>query len=120
VDLQPGANKIQQLEVWNPGEIETQLLIVYSPAHFLAWRIFSAANWFSSLISLGVISLQLHVLITAYEGLIKDRAILSAEVMHEYDTKFVNPRLHGLKRDIGTMTNEAEMVDSWRHYGHRD
>lgn len=27
VDLQPGANKIQQLEVWNPGELETHILM---------------------------------------------------------------------------------------------
>lgn len=27
VDLQPGANKIQQLEVWNPGELEQHILM---------------------------------------------------------------------------------------------
>ena len=27
VDLQSGANKIQQLEVWNPGELETNLFV---------------------------------------------------------------------------------------------
>jgi len=27
VDLQTGANKVQQLEVWNPGELETKLFM---------------------------------------------------------------------------------------------
>lgn len=85
------------------------------------------------------------MLVFAFQGLIKDKAILSAEVLHEYDTKvwirhidlkkldltaayrisllltqFVNPRLHGIKKDVGTMTNEAEMVDSWRGFRYRE
>ena len=36
--------------------------------------------------------------------------------MHEYDAKFVNPRINYARRDVSTMTNEAEMVDLnyWR------
>ena len=29
----------------------------------------------------------MYLLVFAYEGLIKDKTILSAEVLHEYDTK---------------------------------
>lgn len=37
--------------------------------------------------------------------------------MHEYDAKFVNPRINYARKDASTMTNEAEMVDvrSWRY-----
>ncbi|KAF9512083.1 hypothetical protein BS47DRAFT_1109378 [Hydnum rufescens UP504] len=38
---------------------------IYSPAHFLVWKIFSPENWFHSFISLdlGLISLLTHALV---------------------------------------------------------
>ncbi|KAF9513576.1 hypothetical protein BS47DRAFT_1329438 [Hydnum rufescens UP504] len=121
IDLQPGSNKVQQLDLWNPGDLETALFmhvsfLIYSPAHFLAWKIFSAENWFYSFFSMGLISLQMYTLVFAYTALIKDKAILSAEVLHEYDAKFVTPRLHPIKKDKSVMTHEAVMVDDWRRY----
>lgn len=46
-----------------------------------------------------------------------DRAALQAEVMHEYNAKFVHPRVFVPKRDASVSTSEAEMVsarDLWR------
>lgn len=64
-----------------------------------------------------------------YEALVKDRAIISAEVMNEYDQKvrsgppssslvdataqFVNPRIFPVRRDVATSTNEAEFITSY-------
>jgi len=105
--------KVQQLNVWAPGDLERYLFAVYSPAHALVWTVFSASNWVISLLLMGVLTLQLYALTFSYEALLKDRMIISAEVMHEYDEKFVNPRLHVVKTDACVMTHEAEMVD-WR------
>ncbi|KAI6028410.1 hypothetical protein F5J12DRAFT_888935 [Pisolithus orientalis] len=46
----------------------------------------------------------------AYEALVKDRAILAAEVMHEYNEGFVHPRINPVRRDVAVMTHQAEMV----------
>ena len=54
-----------------------------------------------------------------------DRAALQAEVMHEYNAKFVHPRVFVPKRDACVSTSEAEMVSArdWRappvHQQHR-
>ncbi|KAG9091800.1 hypothetical protein FRC06_000377 [Ceratobasidium sp. 370] len=75
--------------------------------------IFSSSTWFVALILMSVISCQIHVLSQSYEGLLKDRRILNAEVMHEYNEKFVYPRIIPVRKDACVMTHEAEMV-SWR------
>lgn len=52
-----------------------------------------------------------------YSTLVSDRAALQAEVMHEYNAKFVHPRVFVPKRDACVSTSEAEMVsarDLWR------
>lgn len=58
---------------------------------------------------------QLNALVLAYGYLIADKVILSAEVLNEYDQKFVFPRIFPVRRDVSTQTNEAEMVapDYW-------
>lgn len=76
IDLQPGSGKVQQLDVWYPGDTEMALFTyvfslytscpshnlcsVYSPAHFLAWTVFSSANWLYAFLLLGLISLQVR------------------------------------------------------------
>lgn len=57
------------------------------------------------------ISFQARALTTTYEALLKDRTIIAAEVLHEYDEKYVSPRIHPVKRDACVMTSEAEFVD---------
>ncbi|KAF8760213.1 AAA domain [Rhizoctonia solani] len=107
------AANVQQLDVWNPGELELSIFTIYSPAHALLWMIFSSHTWFVALILMAFISGQIFVLTRSYEGLLKDRRILQGEVMHEYNEKFVYPRVMPVRKDACVMTHEAEMV-SWR------
>ncbi|CAE6445160.1 unnamed protein product [Rhizoctonia solani] len=106
------ANNVQQLDMWNPGELELSLFSVYSPAHALLWMIFSSHTWFVALILMVAISGQIFALTRSYEGLIKDRRIIQGEVMNEYNEKFVYPRVMPVRKDACVMTHEAEMV-SW-------
>ncbi|KAH7343652.1 hypothetical protein B0J17DRAFT_713817 [Rhizoctonia solani] len=106
------ANNVQQLDMWNPGELELSLFSVYSPAHALLWMIFSSHTWFVALILMAVISGQIFALTRSYEGLIKDRRIVQGEVMNEYNEKFVYPRVMPVRKDACVMTHEAEVV-SW-------
>ncbi|KZS89935.1 hypothetical protein SISNIDRAFT_488797 [Sistotremastrum niveocremeum HHB9708] len=112
-DLSRKSNQIQELEVWAPGDFEKTLFTVYSPVHSLLWRTWDFNNWFLVLCILGLVSLQVHGLMYTYEALVKDRAIISAEVMNEYDQKFVNPRIFPVRRDVATSTNEAEFITSY-------
>ncbi|KAI0306568.1 hypothetical protein B0F90DRAFT_1808237 [Multifurca ochricompacta] len=109
-----GGPRVQELEVWTPSEGELMLFCVYSPIHVFLWMLWNAGNWIMmAAIMLGV-SFQVRVLTTTYEALLKDRAIIAAEVLHEYDAKFVSPRIYPVRRDACVMTNEAEIVDHTR------
>ncbi|QRV87409.1 hypothetical protein RhiJN_15427 [Ceratobasidium sp. AG-Ba] len=86
---------------------------IYSPAHALLWMIFSSGTWFVAFILMAVTSGQIYALSRSYDGLLKDRMILNKEVMHEYNEKFVYPRIMPVRKDACVMTHEAEVV-SWR------
>lgn len=64
---------------------------------------------------------QTFLLVHLYSTLVSDRASLQAEVMHEYNAKFVNPRVFAPKRDACVSTSQAEMVgaDDWLRAGRR-
>lgn len=76
---------VQQLEMWIPGELERRLLAVYSPAHALLWICTGSTNWVPMCVVMCVVGVQTGTLIKAYEGLMRDKGILAAEVMHEYN-----------------------------------
>ncbi|KAL6305348.1 hypothetical protein BKA93DRAFT_731179 [Sparassis latifolia] len=105
------AERLQQLEVWAPGELENVLFAIYSPVHALLWTAVSSANWMRMLIVMAVVSAQLRAVTYSYEALLKDRTIIAAEVLHEYDEKFVFPRVNPVRKDAAVMTHQAEMVD---------
>jgi len=105
---------VQELEVWTPGEVELMLFCVYSPIHVFLWMLWNSGNWIMMAAVMVAVSFQVRVLTTTYEALLKDRAIIAAEVLHEYDEKFVSPRINPVRRDACVMTNEAEIVDHIR------
>jgi Protein of unknown function (DUF2418) len=51
-------SKVQELEVWTPSEIETELFSIYSPAHALLWLAIGSTNWLLSILIMGVVGLQ--------------------------------------------------------------
>ncbi|PCH37950.1 hypothetical protein WOLCODRAFT_135950 [Wolfiporia cocos MD-104 SS10] len=108
-----GNEKIQQLEVWTPGELEGRLFSIYSPVHALLWTAVTSASWMHMCCIMAVVGVQLRALTRAYEALLKDRAIIAAEVLHEYNAKFVNPRVNPIRKDVAVMTHQAEVVDYW-------
>jgi hypothetical protein len=109
-----GGTRVQELEVWTPGEGELMLFCVYSPIHVFLWMLWNTGNWIMMAAVMAAVSFQVRILMTTFEALLKDRAIIAAEVLHEYDEKFVSPRIHPVRRDACVMTNEAEIVDYLR------
>ena len=55
---------------------------------------------------------QTYGLIHVYSQLVRDRQTISREVMHEYDAKFVNPRVNYARRDASTSTAEDEAEEA--------
>lgn len=107
------AEEIQQLEVWTPGEFERMLMTLYSPVHGVLWICTDGTNWVLMCVVMVLVGIQMGALSEAYEGLVKDRAVLAAEVMHEYNESFVYPRVNPLRRDAAVMTHQSEMVNIW-------
>ncbi|KAI8989644.1 hypothetical protein BD414DRAFT_414315 [Trametes punicea] len=105
--------RVQQLEVWTPRELELALFGTYSPVHALLWMATTSANWMMMFLIMFAVGVQTRALSRSYEALLKDRAIIAAEVLHEYDEKFVYPRVNPVRKDAAVMTHESEMVDVW-------
>jgi hypothetical protein len=66
---------------------------------------------FNALLLQVMLSVQLLLLSSLYTQQSKDQAIVQKEVMHEYDTKFVHPRIHPIVRDVGTQISEDQPMD---------
>lgn len=86
---------------------------LYPPPLALTYHFLTPSSFIPSVIVGSVLLLQSYALVSSYSQLLADRATLQAEVMHEYDTKFVKPRLFLQKRDAATSTSELE-YSVWR------
>jgi len=53
-------SRVQQLEIWEPSEMELELFSIYSPAHSLVWLAIVSSNWLLSLLIMVLIGVQVH------------------------------------------------------------
>jgi len=106
-------SKTQHLEVWTPGELEKELFLIYSPATCFLWMATNSTNWILTFAVMILVQVQLSMVTHAFQALVKDKEIIAAEVMHEYDEKFVYPRINPVRRDVAVMTHQAEVIDVW-------
>jgi hypothetical protein len=108
-----GPHRVQQLEVWAPGETEIALFCIYSPVHAFLWMATTGSNWVLMCFVMVGVAVQLQAFKQSFEALLKDRTIIASEVMHEYNDKFVNPRVNPIRKDAAVMTNQSELVNVW-------
>jgi hypothetical protein len=54
-------SKIQELDVWTPGDLELQLFSLYSPVHAFLWLATSSANWIAMLFSMGLLTITVRL-----------------------------------------------------------
>lgn len=117
---------VWELAVWDPVPLGLQLFCWFSPGHVLVYLLFlptlasdprPSVTVFTALLLEGLMSSQLILLQSSFSQQEKDSAIIHKEVMSEYDTKFVHPRLNPLVRDVGTQfeenAKEDENVDTY-------
>lgn len=58
-----------------------------------------------------IVSFLLSHLAHSYAQLVKDRMVLSAEVMKEYDRRFVYKKVFGMRVDRSVQTEQGELID---------
>lgn len=101
-------------------------LSLYSPAHALWWAVAGSlglgawTTWLLTAVLMAAFSVQTYYLALQYAALVRDRQLVSAEVLREYDekvraplTKFVLPRAMPLVREASTMTDLAAHDIDW-------
>ncbi|TGZ84432.1 hypothetical protein EX30DRAFT_338956 [Ascodesmis nigricans] len=116
------ARDVWEVSVWDPTPLSLALLAYLSPVHiavyFLSFPItptytYTASGVSSSSTILTVLATQILLTImlrwlqTAFTQQAKDLRIIHREVLHEYDTKFVQPRVNIRKRDVAIQCTES-------------
>jgi hypothetical protein len=108
---------VWELSVWDPLPVCLHLFCLFSPGHVLVYYMFlplaplearPSVTVFNCLVLQVILSVQLLLLQARFSQQNKDTAIIQKEVMHEYDTKFVHPRLYPTVRDAGTQFTEHD------------
>lgn len=102
---------VWELAVWDPIPFCLRLFCLFSPGHVLVYWLFlpthamdpRPSTTVATTIFLQVLlSLQLLFLQFNFSQQTKDTAVIHKEVLNEYDTKFVHPRLNPPVRDVAT------------------
>ncbi|KAG6034932.1 hypothetical protein E4U41_006296 [Claviceps citrina] len=108
---------VWELSVWDPLPVCVRLLCLFSPGHVLVYLTSMplapldprpSVTVFNTLIMQIVLSVQMILLSSRYSQQAIDSAVIQREVFHEYDTKFVQPRIHPIVRDVGTQMSEEQ------------
>lgn len=106
--------------MWDPTPLSLQILAIFSPLHVLIY-LFElpltsldarpSVTLFKCLVLQAGLSGMLLLLHSKNEQKAKDTAIIQKEVLHEYDTKYVHPRLHPVVRDVSIQTDMATSTE---------
>ena len=111
---------VWELSVWDPHPVCLRLFCLFSPGHVLVYMLFlplapldprPSVTVFTVLALQVIMSGQLFFLQSRFSQQVKDTAIIHREVLHEYDTKFVRPRLNPVVRDVGTQFTIDDETD---------
>ena len=54
--------RIQELDAWDPTDMELELFSIYSPAHALLWLGMGSSSWIISVLVMGLVSVQVRSL----------------------------------------------------------
>lgn len=108
---------VWEIAIWDPLPICLQMFCLFSPGHVLVYMLFlplvprdprPSVTVFNCVVLQLILSTQLLLLQSNFSQQNKDTSIVQKEVMHEYDTKFVHPRLYPTVRDASTQLSEHD------------
>ena len=102
---------VWEIAVWDPIPFSLRMFCLFSPGHILVYWLFlptaisdprPSTTVITTMVLAALLSAQLLLLQSSFSQQSKDAAVISKEVMNEYDTKYVHPRTQQLMRDVGT------------------
>ncbi|KAH9450769.1 hypothetical protein MJO28_009790 [Puccinia striiformis f. sp. tritici] len=115
----PKPTQVYQLNVSQIDPVKLKVFIAYPPpqAFLLHFANFSE-SWAHWLLLMALAVSQNYFVVNHFSQLVRDKEIIQAEVMHEYNTKFVYPKAFPLTREASTMTSSAEFIrrEDWMSY----
>ncbi|RAR00845.1 hypothetical protein DDE82_006939 [Stemphylium lycopersici] len=104
---------VWEVAVWDPNPLCLELFCLFSPLHVVLYYLNlpvgpldprPSVRVTTTILIGAVLSLQLWWLRSSFSQQIKDNALISRQVLHEYDSKFVHPSLQKPCRDVGVQT----------------
>ncbi|KAI9720238.1 MAG: hypothetical protein M1812_003056 [Candelaria pacifica] len=107
---------VWELAVWDPTRLSLRLFCLFSPGHVLVYWLFlptssqdprPSTTVVTAMILGAILSAQMMFLQSSFSQQTKDTAVIHKEVLHEYDTKYVHPRLNPQVRDVGTQYSDS-------------
>ncbi|RFU29735.1 hypothetical protein B7463_g6612, partial [Scytalidium lignicola] len=114
---------VWEIALWDPIPVCLRLFCLFSPGHVLVYWLFlpttsedprPSVTVFTTLVLQVLLSLQLIMLQSNFSQQSKDASIIHKEVLSEYDTKYVHPRLNPLVRDVATQFSSGkDEVDTY-------
>lgn len=116
---------VWELAVWDPVPFCLRLFCLFSPGHVLVYWLFLPTRAMdprpsmtvaTTILLQALLSLQLLFLQLNFSQQTKDTAIIHKEVLSEYDTKFVQPRLNPTVRDAATQFCSAALRSEDERY----
>jgi hypothetical protein len=105
---------VWEIKVWDPYPVTLRMFCLFSPGHVLIHMLFlplpnldprPSVTVFKCFLLQVILSAQLLLLHSRFSQQSKDTAIIQKEVMHEYDVKYVHPRLHPVVREVSTQVS---------------
>ena len=108
---------VWELAVWDPTPLCLRMFCLLSPGHVLVYWLFlptshrdprPSTTVVTTMVLACLLSVQLMTLQSSFSQQSKDTSIIHKEVLNEYDTKFVHPRIQPLVRDVGTQFTSSE------------
>ncbi|KAH6856811.1 hypothetical protein B0I37DRAFT_83412 [Chaetomium sp. MPI-CAGE-AT-0009] len=105
---------VWEMKVWDPYPATLRMFCLFSPGHVLIHMLFlplpmldprPSVTVFKCFLLQVILSAQLLLMHSRFSQQSTDTAIIQKEVMHEYDVKYVHPRLHPTVREVSTQVS---------------
>ncbi|KAL1921548.1 uncharacterized protein VTP21DRAFT_11264 [Calcarisporiella thermophila] len=95
----PRSRQIWELVIWDPPLFGLSIFCLFSPPQVLILHFMDSNNWRVLLPCSVLVGFQTWRVVETYRTHLKDKEIVFGQVLHEYNTSLVNPRLFVRKHD---------------------
>ncbi|KAK4910145.1 hypothetical protein LTR66_017452 [Elasticomyces elasticus] len=116
-------NDVWEMSVWDPLPVSLSLFCYFSPGHVILYWVSlptsisdasPTTTTVKTILLAALMTFQIAYMSKLYVQQAKNTAVISKEVLREYDTKFVKPLTQPMYRDVSTQFNEDDSYDKRR------